>query len=329
MPTPSANAWLAAIVSSSNDAIISKNLDGVVTSWNHAAERLFGYTAAEMVGRPIAGIAAPGREVEMADILERIRRGERLDHFETQRRHKDGHLVDISLTVSPILDGDGTVIGASKIARDITEQKRAAERLVTLAREVDHRAKNIMAAALSWIRLTRTDTVENLRMTLEGRIGALAAVHVLIARNAWDGATVRDVLDAIFATPEPRVRVRGPRYFVLAAAVDSLGKTFHELASNAEKHGALSAPGGSVDVTLFTDLAGNLVIDWKERGGPRVVPPDRQGFGARMIAVFVPHELQGDARLMWEPDGVRCRIVVPRDHVSGALLEKHAADVVA
>jgi PAS domain S-box-containing protein len=117
-------ARLAAIVESADEAIASKNLDGIVTSWNPAAEKLFGYTAAEIVGRHISALAAPGREDEMPAILKRIRRGEKVDRYETMRRRKDGSLVQIALTVSPIRDESGRIIGASKIARDITEQKR-------------------------------------------------------------------------------------------------------------------------------------------------------------------------------------------------------------
>jgi PAS domain S-box-containing protein len=120
-----ANAWLAAIVESADEAIASKTLDGIVTSWNPAAEALFGYTAAEIIGRHISILAAPGRESEMLGILERIRRGEKVDRYETVRRRKDGSLVDISLTVSPIRDQSGRIIGASKIARDITQRRRA------------------------------------------------------------------------------------------------------------------------------------------------------------------------------------------------------------
>ena len=118
------DALLAAIVESSDDAIASKTLDGIVTSWNRAAERLFGYAAEEMIGRPIAVLAAPGREDEMPAILARIRRGEQVDHFETVRRRKDGGLVEVALTVSPVRDGRGRIVGASKIARDIGDAGR-------------------------------------------------------------------------------------------------------------------------------------------------------------------------------------------------------------
>jgi PAS domain S-box-containing protein len=119
------NRLLAAIVDSSDDAIISKDLNGVVTSWNPGAERLFGYTGSEMIGQNITMLMPPERVDEEPQILARIRSGERVDHFETVRRRKDGTLLDISLTISPVRDEHGTIIGASKIARDITERKRA------------------------------------------------------------------------------------------------------------------------------------------------------------------------------------------------------------
>src|SRR5689334_10491373 len=120
-----AQAWLAAIVDSSQDAIVSKTLDAIITSWNQGAERIFGYTAAEAVGRPITLIIPPERLDEEPAILERLRKGERVEHFETVRVAKDGRRIDISLTISPVRDSTGRIIGASKIARDITGRKRA------------------------------------------------------------------------------------------------------------------------------------------------------------------------------------------------------------
>ncbi len=143
-------ARLAAIVETSDDAIASKTLDGIVTSWNRAAERIFGYTAAEMMGTPITVIIPPDRQFEEAEVLKRITRGESVQHFETVRVRKDGTRVDISLTVSPIKDGTGRIIGASKIARDITAQKRAARELKALYMEMEHanRAKDEFLAML-------------------------------------------------------------------------------------------------------------------------------------------------------------------------------------
>src|SRR5262245_3607419 len=118
-----AQQHLTALVESADDAIISKTLDGIVTSWNRAAEQIFGYTAEEMIGQPITRIFPPENQDEEPAILARIRLGDRIEHYETRRVRKDGRIIDISLTVSPIRDQRGTIIGASKVARDITDRK--------------------------------------------------------------------------------------------------------------------------------------------------------------------------------------------------------------
>jgi PAS domain S-box-containing protein len=120
---------LAAVVDSSDDAIISKTLDGTISAWNHGAEKVFGYSAAEMVGKPVLMLLPPERIYEESDILARIKRGESVDHFETVRVRKDGTRIDVSLSVSPIRDSKGVIVGAAKIARDITERKRAQDGL--------------------------------------------------------------------------------------------------------------------------------------------------------------------------------------------------------
>jgi two-component system, LuxR family, sensor kinase FixL len=124
-----ATRLLAAIVESSEDAIVSKTLDGIVTNWNKAAERIFGYTAIEMIGQPISLLTPPGHADEIAEILGRIKAGERVEHYKTERLCKDGRIIQISLTVSPIRDQAGRIVGASKIARDITEAELAATAL--------------------------------------------------------------------------------------------------------------------------------------------------------------------------------------------------------
>jgi PAS domain S-box-containing protein len=131
--------WIGAVVESSDDAIVSKNLDGIITSWNKGAERLFNYTAEEAIGQPITMIIPQDRLDEERMILARIRRGERLEHFETVRQPKHGGLISISLTVSPVKNSEGKIVGASKVARDISEQKRNQEHISVLAREAEHR----------------------------------------------------------------------------------------------------------------------------------------------------------------------------------------------
>jgi PAS domain S-box-containing protein len=155
-----ANARLSAIVQSSDDAILSTDLDGVITSWNQGAEKIFGYTSYETVGRSVAILIPANRVNEETVILERVRRGDRIDPYETVGRRKDGSLVDISLTVSPIIDEHGTIIGASKIARDITQRKRAEEALRAADRAKDeflamlgHELRNPIGALASAVRI--------------------------------------------------------------------------------------------------------------------------------------------------------------------------------
>lgn len=144
-----AEAFLAALVDSSDDAIVGKTLDGVIRSWNPAAERLFGYSAAEAVGQSITLIIPPERYDEEREILSRLRRGERIEHFETVRVTKDGHPVAISLTVSPIVDDDGRIVGASKIARDVGAVNQAREMLA--ASEARFRALADNIPQLAWM----------------------------------------------------------------------------------------------------------------------------------------------------------------------------------
>jgi two-component system sensor histidine kinase UhpB len=150
-------ARLAAIVDSSDDAIVSKTLDGVITSWNRAAERLFGYSAADAIGRHIFLIIPDDRRTEEEEVLARLRRGEKIDHFETVRQAKDGRRIPISLTVSPITDAGGTIIGASKVARDITERVVAQEALRRAHEELEDRVRERTAELSSANTLLRAE----------------------------------------------------------------------------------------------------------------------------------------------------------------------------
>jgi len=304
---------LASIVESSDDAIVSKNLDGTITSWNRGAERIFGYTAEEAIGQPITIVIPNERQDEERAILSRIRRGERIDHFETIRQRKHGSLIVVSLTVSPVKNAEGKIIGASKIARDITEQKRLQEQIATLAREAEHRSKNLLATVQATVQLSQADTPEGLKRAIEGRILALANVHSLFVETRWIGAELsaiaRQELAPYSEKDETRVQIDGPQVLLEPNAAQVVAITLHELATNAAKYGALSVPNGKIGLKWLHEAEGRLILHWREIGGPAVRTPTRQGFGTRIIERTIG-QLKGKARFDWHAEGLVCEITL-------------------
>jgi PAS domain S-box-containing protein len=306
---------IASIVESSNDAIVGKDLNGIITSWNTGAERIFGYAAEEVVGKPVTILMPPDRQNEEPRILERIRRGERVEHYETIRQRKDGSLVDISLTVSPIKDEEGKIIGASKIARDIAERRRSEQQIALLAREAEHRVRNVLATVQATVHLTQSDTADGLKRAIDGRIKALANVHRLFVESRWAGAEihtlVKDELGAYSRDGEEHVQIGGPQILLEPNAAQAIAVTLHELATNAAKYGGLSTPEGKVRVEWSRAEDGRLVLRWTETGGPPVKPPTRQGFGTRVMESMIRGQLQGEMRLDWRAEGFACEIALP------------------
>jgi PAS domain S-box-containing protein len=306
---------LAAIVESSDDAIISKDLNGVIATWNKGAERLFGYLEQEAIGKPITMLIPEQHRDEETRILERIRRGERIDHFETVRQRKDGSLVSISLTVSPITDGLGCIVGASKIARDITEQKRREEQINLLAREADHRTKNLLALAQATVHLTNGESAAELKSAIEGRLRALANAHTLLAQSRWAGADLRNLaleeLSPYCAEDDDgsRARIEGPSLMLEQQPAQAIALALHELTTNAVKYGALSIPSGRIDLTWRQQSGNRLFVRWVETGGPPVTPPTRKGFGTRVMT-RICEQLNGELNFDWRADGLICDIVI-------------------
>jgi len=322
---------LAAIVESSDDAILSTDLNGIITSWNKGAERIFGYTEEETLKKPVTMLMPPERRSEEPAILARVRRGERVAPYETVRRRKDGSLIDIFLTVSPIKDAKGQVVGASKIARDITERKRAEERRNLLLREMSHRIKNLFAIAGSIVALSArdADTPEALARSAEGRLAALGRAHELTLTRPANEAPLTDpkpttlhalikavLLPFAMSGSEERANIIGVDIPIGANQVTALALIFHEFAINAAKYGALSVPEGRIDVECTEDQ-GQFHLDWKERGGPGIVQAsDVSGFGSLLIHTTVRHQLGGEIVREMRREGVHIRLTIPCDSLA-------------
>ena len=224
---------------------------------------------------------------------------------------KDGIGLDVSLTVSPIRNAAGLVSGSSTIARDITERRNWDQRQAMLLRELSHRVKNTMAVVQSMTRQTlRTSSdPKSFAEDFEGRIRSLSAAHTLLSDNEWRGAMLADViriqLGGIVDDMAKRFTLRGPGVLLPAEAATQLGLVLHELGTNAAKHGALSAPSGTIAVG-WTASVGKLRLAWRERGGPRIdAPPSHKGFGTVLIDSSVV-----TASRRFDPAGLTCRLDV-------------------
>jgi len=311
--------WLASIVESSHDPIISKDIRGTITTWNKAAQLLFGYTSEEVIGRPITILIPPDRHGEELLILERTSRGEHIENYETVRQRKDGSLVDVSLTISPVMNAEGKIVGASKIARDITQRKRAEAREKVLMSELDHRVKNVLArvAMVAMSSRNGSSSIGEFTRSLDGRIHSMAAAHDLLSQKGWNGAGLDALVHNQLAPyAAANIAVCGTELMLTPAAIQAMGMVIHELVTNAAKYGALSVPTGRVMVSWDRKLNGhaaNLVFAWRELGGPMTAAEPKSGYGTRLIRELVPHELGGTVDLQFAVEGVSCKIEFPME----------------
>lgn len=321
---------LAAIVESSDDAILAKNLNGIIITWNKGAERLFGYTPEEAIGQPILMLIPPDRQDEEPKILSRIKSGERIDHYETIRRRKDGSLVEVSLSVSPIRGLDGRIVGASKIARDITERRLAEHRQQLLLREMNHRVKNLFTLASSLVTLSARSaaTPAELATSVAARLEALSRAHALTIPPVssetveTEQATTLHALIRTLVAPfenhpdSSRVRIEGVDVPVSGNAATSLSLLLHEFATNAAKYGALSTPEGKIEI-LCTDEGERFVLTWAECGGPNIQSePVAEGFGTLLCKATAGGHLGGDIEREWRPEGLFLKLAVLRQRLA-------------
>ena len=311
------SSLLASIVESSDDAIVSKTTDGIIQSWNAAAERLFGYSAAEAIGRPITIIIPPDRQDEEKEILRRIRAGERVDHFETVRVRKNGEQIQISVTVSPVLDESGQVVGASKTARDISERKKAEQRIHDLLAELkqaDRRKDEFLALLSHELRgplAPLRNTLEIMKRTsrsgdtqahdtMERQLGQLVRLvddlldvsritHNKIALTR-DRVDLAEIIGQAVEAWRPLAESQNqslsvtlpPRPIYLKADSARLVQVFGNLLNNACKY---TPPGGGISV-VAEQTGSEVLVKVKDTG--MGIPPDRLGSVFEMFTQVEP-----------------------------------------
>jgi PAS domain S-box-containing protein len=287
-----ASILLASIVDSTDDAVVSKNLNGIITSWNTGAERLFGYTQHEAIGRPVLMLIPPDRANEETHILSQLRQGLRVDHFDTVRVRKDGTLIDVSLTISPIRDRTGTIIGASKIARDITARKRAESALRETSRQKDefiatlaHELRNPLAPMRHSLEIlnekgSQNPEVQWARDVLDRQLGTMSRLLedlldvARISRNRLElrkeRVELQAILKAALETSRPLIEAGGHRLLLdisarpiwVVADPVRLAQVFSNLLNNAAKY---TEPGGQIQIALERQ-AGAAVVAVLDNG---------------------------------------------------------------
>ncbi len=265
---------LAAIVESSDDAIISKNLDGVIVSWNQSAERLYGYSAEEIIGQPLAMLVPPDHPDELPDLLERIRRGERIEHFETQRIRKDGSRMDVSLTISPVRNAEGKIVGASKISRDITARKEEDRRKNEFLALLAHELRNPLAPLRNGLQVMRLagnnlDAVEQARSMMERQLQHLIRL-------------VDDLLD-VSRISQGKLVLRKER-LSLAAVVASALETCETLVNQQDDEVTVTLPEEPIyvdaDKTRLAQVLCNLLnnaVKYSDRGSRIWLTVEQEG----------------------------------------------------
>lgn len=306
-----AQEHLAAIVASSNDAIITIDTRGHVISWNRGAENLFGYSSSEMVGAdirrlvPLDGLAETDANFAAAATGHSYR-------VETTRLRKDGSVVEVAIRAAPILDTSGHTASISIVAFEITERKRAERQRELLLKELDHRLKNVFAtiSALVGLSARSADNVPSFATSLRQRIHALSEVHNLVRGAGLENATSMMAIARTIAagTSSAQIDIEGPDVSLSATAAIAVGMIFSELLTNALKHGALATPEGRVALSWATN--GELCVTWWETC-PTPLPPLRsRGFGWLMVEQNAA-SLNGEARFALTGDGLQFKLTCP------------------
>jgi PAS domain S-box-containing protein len=257
------------------------------------------------------GTPLPHEECPMAIALKENRA---VRNMEAMAERPDGSRICFVPYPTPLRDDKGQLIGAVNMLVDITTRKQAEERVMLLAREVDHRSNNLLAVIQAMLRLTKAETAAEFQAAFQGRLRALANVQRLFSVSHWTGASIKaiieDELSPYVTGDAERVRIAGDDVRLPATLAQAIAVAVHELATNAAKYGALSKPSGRVAISWQTEGADRLVLKWAESGGPRVAAPTRKGFGVGAIDGVI-RTLGGKATRQWKPEGLVCELCFP------------------
>ena len=288
------------------------------TTWDHGQCEIFGVDRSTFV--PTVDSVRPLINPDDFELLERAFRklSKNANTFQTEFRvrRSNGEIRWCAGTAIANFDERDRLTWLSGVTADITERKRAEERQILLAEEVDHRARNVVAVVQSIMRLTRAESIDDYIGALDGRISALSNAHRLLAGSRWEGADLNRLVDEEFAPyragGKDRVSARGPVVMLPPATAQTIALALHELATNAAKYGALSTETGRVDLTWRLE-GGRLELSWMESDGPQITPPNRRGYGSRAIVAGIERQLGGMVQFDWQTNGLRCTLSVPHD----------------
>jgi PAS domain S-box-containing protein len=307
-------ARYVAVANAAHDGLISITLEGIIENWNIGAVRLFGYEAAEVIGRSTAILIPNDALSAHRTMIDTVRRGGTVGPVDVKRRHKDGRLVDVAISMTTVRDGHGTAIAIAKVAHDVAGRIHAEQRQQLLNRELVHRVKNSFAVLQSVMRATlrSCSSLKEFEEIFSGRIQSMAVAQDLLTEREWRDAEISDLARRQLAPhiDAGRITIDGPSFTLPSECAVPLGLLLHELATNAVKYGALSASQGHVSLCWSTKLEGietTVEIFWREQGGPPVTKPERRGFGSVLIEKGLP---TAKVTREFHAEGATCKIVI-------------------
>ncbi|WP_206436086.1 sensor histidine kinase [Altericroceibacterium xinjiangense] len=313
------SASLGAVLKTALDGVVVMRLDGTVAGWNDVAERTFGWSFTEAFGRRMSELIIPHRfrEAHERGLAHYLATGEGpvMDrHIEIDALHRDGHELPVELSITRTEHfGEPVFLG---FLRDITERREAARRQELLIGELNHRAKNLLGvvSGIAHQTVRSSETLADFGPSFAGRLSSLARAHEVLTASAWDRSSLQVLVESLVGDygrgDNPSVSVAGDEVLLPPKQILSISMVLHELLTNALKFGALASSEGRIAIVWSIGERG-LALDWIETGLAGVSPPTRRGFGFKMIAMSVAHELKGTSKSEWHCDGLTFRLAFP------------------